>query len=1747
MKMRSITAVVLLLGLGFAARQAKAQFIKIDDFTNSTLGQLSGQTSDGANQNVWGHSTLGGAAGAVVITNSTTPGAGQPGSGTPLSPNALAAATTSTDGAAVIALPVTIPTNSTAATIFMQFDMGTNQAANNVNWDVANAPGTDAGGGGNAVEVNANTPNRAGLTFRDNGSFVWLSADGVNIFNPSNSTIYNLWFVLDNAALTYVVYMQDASPAGTDLPNLTRMYKATSAAGGTEGTVSFSTNAIAFRDRTLLPLQTFIFGLGGSGDVPQYTYDIYEDPNGLDLTNPVTGMAPSLLGPPVITVEPQPEQLYAGSTAVFTVTATGGALSYRWQTNGVALADGGNISGSATSTLTISNVSAANALNYICVITNANSTGYQSTNSTAVSLQIVTPNGAFDTAVAAAAPLHFYAFDDTGDPSTGTNAALDYAGGDNGVYAVDTENGFNGIAGPRPLPDGFPGFSPTNDAVLFTQIDEPSHVTVNSPWNLNTNTVTITAWINPNTLEPPSAAIVFNSGSGGDIEGLNFSTSANSTLGYTWNNDPGTTSWDSTLQPPPTQWSFVALVVTPTNATISLMTTNGLLSATHVYPHAVAAFAGTTTIGDNPVTSAIGALTFGGFIDEVAVFNQALSQIQLQSLFTNASGVAAYRANNLVSLVTPQPIFPGETAQFTSVDGGSLPQTYTWQLNNVNLTDGANSVGTISGSSTPFLTISNLAVGDAGKSYNLTLVTRNSGGAYTSTVPAVLNVSAISPGQTIITTGFEPSGDDWNTPAYWSDGNPASLSAYSEPGSTYEIVAGTMERTPASNNAVFPGSLLVVEGNGVLIDGNSSAFPTNTTTGELRLKQSGTTSVTNFGTVFTDGGTISFPRLQLNGGQTDNASSSRVTLQGEMDVLANSSIYVDSGAGASIRPIQINSFLTGSNTITYSFLGTGDLANNDLVISGTSNTFTGQWNILQGGLLGNASNSLGTNTITVGPNGSLETTYNIYNPKGNLNLNGAMFLYTSNTFNGVTINGANLTAGTYTFAQLNKAYPTNFPTNWTVQIGSATGTNTGIGSLTVLTTLVPQITQQPANLSLYPGQTAQFTVQALGALSYQWWFTNQGAVVTKLTDAGVISGSKSNVLTIAGVAGANAGSYSVVVSNAAGSVTSQGAVLSILTPGPATTITMSVAETAGQDWNTGANWSDSNPASLSAYSEPGSTYEVLSGAVLNTPDAALNTAFLGRPLVVFNGGELLLEHSGAVSIAFPDLQLIGGSMDNGADGLVSLTGQMDISNTVTIYTDASQPPGLVVNFDVPGGVGGVNYAGYGAFPDQAGHTNWNPIVQTAGAGTTTAPSTNSDGVTPCPITLTIDGGGFGEGNQYSPYGSYNNSAGSPSNTPEALEANYLYVQNTFTPNFVVNTISNTLNNVPAGTYNLYLYGNDGGGAGGLDGSPGSPGYQNDWGTSFTVSSDVAAAANLSTTNKKASLTSNQFIQGADYVVFSNVVVGAGGFIGISWTGNTNVTSADYFGQNSSAAFNGLQLVAVVPPAPGPRPIAINSLLTGNGTINYDSGVTNDTGDLNIAGAANTFSGQWNVQQGTLLGSGTNSLGTNAITVAAGGALETAYNVNDTAAGLILNGQMFLHQNDTFRTVTVGGVSLSPGAYPFTELNRFYPGYFPAAWPLQSGSSVNAGSGSLAVLTGPASTAKPVKIVAITLLGGNLTLSGTNGAASGNYQVLTTTNLTFSVTQWTMVTNGSFNSSGNFSVILPFGAGDKQRFYSVVSP
>jgi uncharacterized repeat protein (TIGR03803 family) len=75
--------------------------------------------------------------------------------------------------------------------------------------------------------------------------------------------------------------------------------------------------------------------------------------------------------PPGIATQPASQTVLVGTTASFTVAAFGDQpLSYQWQENGTNLADGGAISGSATSSLTISDVALSSAGTYSVIVSN---------------------------------------------------------------------------------------------------------------------------------------------------------------------------------------------------------------------------------------------------------------------------------------------------------------------------------------------------------------------------------------------------------------------------------------------------------------------------------------------------------------------------------------------------------------------------------------------------------------------------------------------------------------------------------------------------------------------------------------------------------------------------------------------------------------------------------------------------------------------------------------------------------------------------------------------------------------------------------------------------------------------------------------------------------------------------------------------------------------------------------------------------------------------------------------------------------------------------------------------------------------------------------------------------------------------------------------------------------------------------------------------------------------------------------
>ncbi len=217
-----------------------------------------------------------------------------------------------------------------------------------------------------------------------------------------------------------------------------------------------------------------------------------------------------------------------------------------------------------------------------------------------------------------------------------------------------------------------------------------------------------------------------------------------------------------------------------------------------------------------------------------------------------------------------------------------------------------------------------------------------------------------------------------------------------------------------------------------------------------------------------------------------------------------------------------------------------------------------------------------------------------------------------------------LTPGIYTVTASKSGYP-NASATVTVAIGAVTG-NMYEQNLVLGANVAPSITAQPANQSLSQGANATFTVSATGTapLSYQWRLS-----------ATNIAGATASTYTRSNVQLADAGPYSVVVTNSVGSATSSNAILTVVTnPAPpeiatqpqsqtviaghSATFTVTASGTAplGYQWrfNTTpiANATGSAYTRANAQAADAGSYSVVvtnGGGSTNSADAVLAVAF----------------------------------------------------------------------------------------------------------------------------------------------------------------------------------------------------------------------------------------------------------------------------------------------------------------------------------------------------------------------------------------------------------------------------------------------------------------------------------------------------------------------------------------------------------
>ena len=213
------------------------------------------------------------------------------------------------------------------------------------------------------------------------------------------------------------------------------------------------------------------------------------------------------------------------------------------------------------------------------------------------------------------------------------------------------------------------------------------------------------------------------------------------------------------------------------------------------------------------------------------------------------------------------------------------------------------------------------------------------------------------PGAMLTTTNVEAAGSDW-TGAIWQTngtgtaGSPVAGNAYVmifNGVSAGNALNNTRIRNPAGTSSTFPGDSLTIN-----------------TNCELREKSGVSGVAVNFP------GTNGSPGLILSGGLLNAGSSYALPIQVVGRIQVNHQSYISNGAGGAG-----GGFNTDTGTRQWNLAGvlsgTGNIVlinNKDSVpqiISGTSNTFSGQWIVQCGWLQAAGTNSLGTNSITVNP------------------------------------------------------------------------------------------------------------------------------------------------------------------------------------------------------------------------------------------------------------------------------------------------------------------------------------------------------------------------------------------------------------------------------------------------------------------------------------------------------------------------------------------------------------------------------------------------------------------------------------------------------------------------------------------------------------------------------------------------------------------------------------------------------------
>ena len=302
---------------------------------------------------------------------------------------------------------------------------------------------------------------------------------------------------------------------------------------------------------------------------------------------------------PTVETQPVGAEIYAND-GTFTLSlkpAGTPPLTVKWYLNGNETAyEGESVQIART---------AANAGSWTAVVSNA----YGKAESESAVISFYQPKSDYEALVASLMPVAYWRLGE----AEGTTAA-EYASGFLGTYNQAQTLGAAGAIA-----------NDTDTAVTF---DGTSYVSVPG-MSFTSENITMLTWIKRDGSINNYSGILFDRGN--SAAGIDL---VSNKVAYHWNDQYW--GYDSGLVTEDGVWNFVALVVTPTEATFYLGDSEGnLSSAVNAQAHTKAKLTGSFTIGGDANWSD---RRFKGDIDEPAVFGYALSAAQIESIYKKGMG-----------------------------------------------------------------------------------------------------------------------------------------------------------------------------------------------------------------------------------------------------------------------------------------------------------------------------------------------------------------------------------------------------------------------------------------------------------------------------------------------------------------------------------------------------------------------------------------------------------------------------------------------------------------------------------------------------------------------------------------------------------------------------------------------------------------------------------------------------------------------------------------------------------------------------------------------------------------------------------------------------------------------------------------------------------------------------------------------------------------------------------------------------